>query len=123
MKKKFLLLLTTLIFSLNINAQVTKELLQEELIRQEVPCHKIVLRQALWETGHFKSNLCRKYNNLFGIRTRNGYKHYDTWKDCVRDYKEKFSKRYKGGDYYAFLKKIKYAESNTYIQCLKKLKL
>lgn len=90
-----------------------------ELKRQNIPHSKIVLAQSKLETGNYTSKLCRNKNNLFGIRKGNKYKEYNTWKECISDYKKLFSNRYKGGDYYEYLLKIGYAEDPMYIQKLK----
>ena len=61
---------------------------------------KVVLAQAILESDHFKSNVCIKYNNLFGmkipsrrpslrIRTKSyttTYSSYKSWKESVVDY-------------------------------------
>jgi len=90
------------------------ENLKAELIRRNIPCYDIVLAQAILETGNFTSRYCRERNNLFGMRTSKGYKSYASWIDCVADYERRFSKRYKGGDYYLFLKKCRFAEDPYY---------
>ena len=41
---------------------------------------------------------------------------------CVADYKRLISSRYKGGDYYAFLRRIGYAEERQYISKLKRFR-
>ena len=97
------------------------ENLQKELIKRNVPCYKIVIAQAVLETGHFKSKHCRERNNIFGMRNKKGYKYYNSWIECVDDYEKRFSKRYKGGDYFVFLQKVHYAEDPTYEQKVRKL--
>lgn len=90
--------------------------------------HKeIVLRQAILETGWFKSYNCRVRHNLFGFRHRSkitddnkmGYFIFDDWKGSVKYYEEWQNKYYKGGDYYEFLEEIGYATSPTYVEKLK----
>lgn len=92
-----------------------------ELIKQEVPHPYIVLAQSKLETGNYKSKLCKTHNNIFGMRTSKGYKRYNNYVECIEDYKRLISSRYKGGDYYAYLKRIGYAEDSSYIDKLKKL--
>lgn len=128
MRRKKLLLITFMFVSLNIFGikkdsvpPLTSENLKKELIKQKIPHSDIVYAQAVWETGHFKSKLCRKYNNLFGIRGKKGYKHYNNWIESVQDYKKRISSRYKKGDYYLFLQKIGYASDKNYIKHLKKV--
>ena len=101
--------------------KLTKENLKKELISQNIPQYNIVFHQAMLETGHLTSKLCKNNNNLFGIKQGNRYKSYKTWQDCVVDYRKRISSRYNGGDYYAFLKRIKYAENPEYIKLLKKM--
>ena len=114
-------LLIIILFTLPIpsTAQTKKEVLAE-LKRQGVPHASIVLAQARLETGNFKSALCRKHHNLFGIKRGRSYAHYATWQQSVADYKKRISSRYKGGDYYAFLRKIGYAQDGKYISKLKR---
>ena len=100
---------------------LTRENLKKELIRQEIPHPEIVFNQAILETGNFTSVLCRKYNNLFGIRHGKPYAHYSNWIESVADYKKRISSRYKGGDYYAFLDRIKYAIPGVYTGYLKRM--
>ena len=113
-------LLTIIFFALplTMTAQTKNEVLAE-LKRQRVPHAGIVLAQARLETGNFKSALCRKHHNLFGIKRGRSYAHYATWQQSVADYKKRISSRYKGGDYYAFLQRIGYAEDGKYISKLK----
>lgn len=99
---------------------LTKENLKAELIRQNVPHHEIVLAQAIHETGHFTSRVCRVQNNLFGLRKGNTYRSYSDYSKCVSDYKRLISSRYKGGDYYEFIRRIGYAEDVEYINKIKK---
>ncbi len=58
----------------------------------------IAIAQSLLETGHFKSEIFKNNNNLFGMKhpkvrktfstgTKNGHASYSSWKDSVRDYK------------------------------------
>ena len=114
-------LITIIFFALplTMTAQTKNEVLAE-LKRQRVPHAGIVLAQARLETGNFKSALCRKHHNLFGIKRGRSYAHYATWRQSVADYKKRISSRYKGGDYYAFLQRIGYAEDGKYISKLKR---
>ena len=49
------------------------------LQRHGIKYPKIVLAQALLETGNFRSRLCREGNNLFGLRHSKGYYTFDHW--------------------------------------------
>lgn len=114
-------LIMFLLFGISLNVysndavpSLTRKNLEKELIRRNVPCYEIVVAQALHESGNFKSRICREKNNIFGMRTKKGYKKYESWIDCVDDYVNKFSKRYKGGDYFKFLIKVHYHEDPLY---------
>jgi hypothetical protein len=54
------------------------------------------IKQIYLESGHLKSFLCGENNNLTGMKhprvrqtkslgKKNGYAHYETWIDCVKD--------------------------------------
>lgn len=77
-----------------------------------------VLAQALLETGHFKSHVCKEYNNLFGLydSKHRDYYRFARWEDSVVGYQQMIQYRYKGGNYLRFLKNIGYAEDPRYIQ-------
>lgn len=113
----FIILLTSAICS---NGQTIVEV-RAEIIRQGIPHAEIVLAQARLETGNFKSRVCREKRNIFGIRAGKKYKSYRNWRECVSDYKKRISSRYKGGDYYAFLRRIGYAEDRRYVEKLKRM--
>lgn len=99
----------------------TRERVERELIVQNVPHHEIVLKQAIHETGNFKSKLTKTHNNIFGLRKGNSYRKYPNYQACIADYKRLISKRYKGGDYYKFLLDLGYATDPEYINKLKKI--
>jgi len=108
--------------------EVTKKLialnektLKEELVRNNIPHKDIVLAQAKLESAHFKSDLVRTNQNIFGLKKGNKYRKYSHWTECVKDYKRCISDRYSGGDYYAFLKKINYSGDKEYINILKQI--
>ena len=98
---------------------LTEVNLKNEIKRNNIPHSNIVLAQAKLETGNFTSKLCTKHNNLFGIKKGNQYKKYSHWTKCVEDYSKLISKRYRGGDYFAFLDRIGYAGDPNYINKLK----
>ena len=84
---------------------------------------EIVLRQAILETGWFKCTSCSlSKNNIFGFWYKKKYIQFDNWKDCVAYYKRWQDKHYKGGDYYAFLKRVGFATDPSYIKRLKSIK-
>jgi hypothetical protein len=86
---------------------------------------EIVLRQAIWETGWFKSKHSLHKNNLFGFRYSKKYMSFDSWQACVDYYKTWQLRKYTNPDedYYNFLVRIKYASSQQYISSLKSLKI
>ena len=101
----------------------TKELVYQYAKHYGIKHPKIVVAQSILETGHYKSKLCKQHNNLFGLydsKNRRFYK-FKTWQESVRAYKQKVQYKYKSGDYYAFLKRINYAEDPKYITKLKRL--
>lgn len=80
----------------------------------------VVLAQALLETGYFTSSVCRNKNNLFGLTRRDGqYYEFATWQESVKGYRDMIQYRYKGGDYYEFLRRVPYAEDPYYINKVK----
>ena len=93
----------------------TREQVLAEIQRQGIPHPHIVLAQARLETGNFKSDRCRRDHNLFGMKRGRRYAKYSNWRESVKDYKQRISSRYKGGDYYAFLRRIGYASDPKYI--------
>ena len=107
-----------LFFVISTNAQ-TKQQVLAEIKRQNIPHPEVVLAQARLESGNFESQFYRDTNNLFGIKEKGKYVHYKNWKKSVSDYKKKISKRYEGGNYYAFLQRIGYASDKDYINKLK----
>ena len=77
---------------------------------------KIVAAQYCLETGYGSSDVCRNYNNLFGLynSARRDYYRFRSWEESVAGYVRMIQRRYdpkKDRDYYAFLKRIGYAEN------------
>jgi len=98
---------------------LTLKNIKRELKRIGVKHSDIVIKQVRLETGNLKY---LRNNNLFGFRGNNGYLKFETWQDAVQYKKEWQDKKYKGGDYYDFLVKVKYASDSTYIKKLKQMK-
>lgn len=92
--------------------------LYAEIIRNGIRHPKIVLAQAILETGWFTSPVCRNKHNLFGLTNpRTGkYFEFDHWTESVRAYYTKVQYRYKGGNYLLWLRDIGYAENPNYIR-------
>ena len=112
-KLKRWLTVLALMFSLSLSAQTDQQVYQE-LLKYNIKHPEIVLAQAKLETGNYTSVLCRKHGNLFGLRLRSGYAKVNTWQESVKAYRDWVQYKYKGGDYYAFLKRIGYASNPDY---------
>lgn len=91
--------------------------LYKEIIRNGILYPKIVLAQAILETGWFRSSVCRNKHNLFGLTNPRTGKYYEFnhWTESVRAYYTKVQYKYKGGNYLLWLDKIGYAEDPDYI--------
>ena len=70
--------------------------LYQEIIRNGIRHPKIVLAQAILETGWFRSPLCRNRHNLFGLTNPKTGKYYEFnhWTESVRAYYTKVQYRY-----------------------------
>lgn len=97
--------------------------LYEVMERYDISNKNIVIAQALLETGYFTSRVCLDCNNLFGLRkpTNGEYYEFDSWEKSVKAYRDYVQYKYKGGDYYAFLDRIGYAEDKDYISKLQSI--
>jgi hypothetical protein len=111
---------------------VYKELTIESLIRylrlNGIDNPLPIVRQAIHETGWFKSRACLEDNNLFGMQALSGgLAIYRDWKESVEAYCSWLQRRIKEGhlieDYYTFLIAVHYAEDPLYIKKLKGIKL
>lgn len=89
----------------------------------EVKHSKIVLAQAVLETGHYRSKLCKENNNLFGLynSSKKEYFKFSHWTESVKAYKTAVQYKYNGGNYYHFLDSIGYAEDSLYISKVKNI--
>ena len=92
--------------------------LYQEIIRNGIRHPKIVLAQAILETGWFRSPLCRNGHYLFGLRNPKTGKYYEfnDWTESVRAYYTKVQYKYTGGNYLLWLHKIGYAEDPRYVR-------
>jgi len=132
-------------------SEFSVENLLEYLQLKEVKNRDIIVKQAILESGWFKSSLTTKYNNLFGMckpRSRKTlasgvafrytveyptdtitytYAKFEHWTDSVKDLlllHEYYENRgYSTIDYYTFLNDIGYAFESHYIKALKSIKL
>ena len=84
---------------ININKDTAFSILnlREYILQLNIKNPKVVLAQAIIESGHFKSKLFKENNNLFGMRhakqrhciskgSKNGYAIYNNWRESVIDY-------------------------------------
>ena len=71
--------------------------LEEYILQLNMYYPKVVIAQAIIESGHFNSKIFKENNNLFGMReakqrhsiaigSKNGYAVYNNWKESVIDY-------------------------------------
>ena len=79
---------------------------------------KIVLYQALQESGNFNSKYFISSNNLFGFRGNNGYFRFEHWEMSIAYYKKWQDKvpysPEKYGNYFNYLKIRNYATDPNY---------
>lgn len=103
-------------------SELTPVRLYEEIRAQRLLFPRIVLAQAMLETGYLSSRVCRECNNLFGLRKRDGaYFCFERWEDSVKAYRDYVQYKYKGGDYFDFLDSIGYAEDRRYTAKVRKI--
>lgn len=97
--------------------------LYKEIIRNGILYPKIVLAQAILETGWFRSSVCRNKHNLFGLTNPRTGKYYEFnhWTESIRAYYTKVQYKYKGGNYLFWLDEIGYAEDPDYIIAVENL--
>lgn len=98
------------------------ESLYQEILKNNIKHPKIVLAQAILETGWFRSSVCRNKGNLFGLRNprTHDYYNFNDWRESVKAYYDKVQYRYKNKNenYLLWLKKIGYAEDKGYIEAV-----
>jgi len=93
----------------------------KKIIEYEIEHPKIVFSQVMVETGNLKSKGAKIKNNLFGFFNKSGHMSFDSWEESIIYYKEWQNKKYIGGNYYNFLKKVGYAEDSLYISKLMRM--
>ena len=109
----------------NVEA-ATKELnienLYASLKRHGIKYPKIVLAQAILETGAFRSRVCRENNNLFGLRHSKGYYAFEHWEESVIAYRDKVQYKHRDNEnYYSFLRRIGYSTSKDYVRRVREI--
>jgi murein DD-endopeptidase MepM/ murein hydrolase activator NlpD len=93
------------------------ENLYASLKRHGIKYPKIVLAQAILETGAFRSRVCRENNNLFGLRHSKGYYAFEHWEESVIAYRDKVQYKHRDNEnYYSFLRRIGYSTSKDYVR-------
>lgn len=116
------LIIVFTLFQLTVYSQ-TKDSVYNYLIEIGIKHPNIVLKQAILETGHFKSYSCVYRRNLFGLTRNHKLEHFDNWKLSCKAYKNWIQYKYKGGDYYDFLFELGYATDKNYIKKLNSIKI
>lgn len=83
---------------------------------------EILFAMARLESGNFRKPIHTVRQNPLSLRGKNGYRYYDHWSDCVKDYVSKVQyKRKPGEEMFHFLKRIGYAEDPNYPEKVKKM--
>jgi uncharacterized FlgJ-related protein len=93
---------------------------------------EIVKAQIMLESNNLSSKIALQNNNLFGMKfpsvretsashKENSHAAYPNYIESIKDYSIYQYSYYRGGDYYKFLLKAKYATDSTYINKLKKI--
>ena len=79
--------------------QITYEKLYEQILDSGIKFPEVVFAQAILETGHFKSELFKNANNLFGMKVpkkretlaigkkKGNYAVFESWVSSVNDYR------------------------------------
>ena len=103
--------------------ELTIPKLYKEIIRNGILYPKIVLAQAILETGWFRSSVCLNKHNLFGLTNPRTGKYYEFnhWTESVRAYYTKVQYKYKSGNYLLWLDEIGYSENSNYIKTIIKV--
>ena len=102
----------------------TDSLVYQACVYYDIHTPEVVIAQAILETGHYRSEGCKKDNNLFGLYNsyKKEYFKFDHWTESVKAYKNMIQYRYKDGeDYHMFLDRIGYAEDSLYNNKLKNI--
>ena len=123
--KKFILIFLITICSIGKSQPDTAGVYQM-LVDYEIKHPKIVFAQMMYESGWLECKNCSwsEANNPFGflicttkvdgVCKEWKYESFCTLEESIEYYKSWQDKLYKGGDYYAFLKRIGYATYEGY---------
>ena len=107
-----------------LTSELNSQHLLEALNFYNLQYPHIVHAQAILETGHFKSRVCKEYNNLFGLydsKNKDYYK-FKHWSDSVVAYKKYVQRKHNPSEcYYTFLKELPYATDPLYINKIKNI--
>jgi uncharacterized FlgJ-related protein len=109
--------------SADARQRLSVEVVYDLIIKHRIKHPNIVLKQAICETGWFKSRVCKANHNLFGLHNGRNYLKFKTYEESIEYYKNWQILHYKtNGDYYQFLKDYQYASDTNYIYILKHIK-
>jgi len=86
------------------------------ILSQWMPCEhaEIATKQAILETGWFKSYAYTEYHNAFGLMWEGKIQKFDTVEESCYQYYRQVYCQYEGGDYYDFLIELPYAGDPGY---------
>lgn len=119
---KYLLIIIMCMSSIIAHTQ-TKDSVYNYLVKIGAKHPETVLKQAILETGHFKSYTCRVRKNLFGLTLNHKLVVFNNWKESCDKYLKWVQYKYKGGDYHDFLYELGYATDPDYIKKLNSIKI
>lgn len=124
-KKVILILLLPIMVKANIKSEIKLYIDNHP----DIQFKEVVYKQFIFETGHFKSKLFTKYNNIAGIKFNKrgyckgkvkGYAKYCDWKTSIDDYiriQKKILHKYPASTNNQFiisLRKYGYAKENYF---------
>ena len=102
----------------------TKQSLYKLLCDSQLIQPKILVRQAVLETGNFTSNHYKLKHNLFGFSYDGiNYLSFKSDNDCISYMKSWQKRKYDGSDYYEFLNELPYSQDSNYIKILKQINI
>ena len=126
MKKfKFTLLMTFLPFlTMAQTKKYTQKQAYNKIVKAGIKHPKIVLKQAIIESNHFRHGRAKEQNNYLGLMNNKGrLRYFKSFEECLVFYKDRVQNRFKGGDYFKFLTRIGYAEDVKYNQKVRDVQL